>query len=219
MVRTKKSADEKANTLTVGFLLTFLGGFLDAYTFYNRGRVFANGQAGNVLFFAYEIVEKKFIESLHHFLPLLAFVLGISLAHIIKFIYSKINETGNPRRIIVFSEIILLFVTGFFSHHFDIEASIVVSIACSFQVAAFREVAGVPYSSTMCLGNLRNMGDKLFDCFHKHNIAALKKFLPYIFIIVAYIIGASVCVMLLQMFDIRTIWFSVMALLLCVMIL
>lgn len=39
----------------IGLALTFIGGFIDAYTFVQRGGVLAAGQTGNLIFLSVDI--------------------------------------------------------------------------------------------------------------------------------------------------------------------
>ncbi len=39
--------------------LTFIGGFIDAYTYVQRGRVLAAGQTGNIVFLSVDIARQN----------------------------------------------------------------------------------------------------------------------------------------------------------------
>lgn len=43
-----------SESVHLGILLAIVGGFLDAYTFIERGGVFANAQTGNIVLFGVE---------------------------------------------------------------------------------------------------------------------------------------------------------------------
>jgi uncharacterized membrane protein YoaK (UPF0700 family) len=59
--------------LLVGALLTFVGGFLDAYTFVGHA-VFANAQTGNVVLFGVETASRHWHAALLRLIPIAAFV-------------------------------------------------------------------------------------------------------------------------------------------------
>ena len=46
---TDQKRGQMSESLAIGLLLALTGGFLDAYTYVARGRVFANAQTGNIL--------------------------------------------------------------------------------------------------------------------------------------------------------------------------
>ena len=66
-------------TLLVGALLTFVGGFLDAYTFVSHA-VFANAQTGNVVLFGVETASRHWHAALLRLIPIAAFVVGVVAA-------------------------------------------------------------------------------------------------------------------------------------------
>ena len=59
MNRIIKIHKQPSDTFRLGMLLSMTGGFVDAYTFILRGRVLANAQTGNIVFFGLRLIEKK----------------------------------------------------------------------------------------------------------------------------------------------------------------
>ena len=72
-----------SETLIVGILLTIVGGFLDAYTYLFRGKVFANGQTGNLVLLGIFFSQQDFRRASYYLLPITAFLLGVFLKPII----------------------------------------------------------------------------------------------------------------------------------------
>ena len=68
-----------ADSLQMGLLLAATGGFLDAYTYVARGRVFANAQTGNLVLLGLRAFETD-PQALRYLVPVCAFVLGIVLS-------------------------------------------------------------------------------------------------------------------------------------------
>ena len=64
----------------LGILLALSGGFMDAYSYIQRGHVFANAQTGNMLLFGINLSQLKFLDALQYAIPVIAFTLGIALA-------------------------------------------------------------------------------------------------------------------------------------------
>ena len=75
-----------SETHLLGLLLAVVGGFLDAYTYLCRGRVFANAQTGNIVLLGVNLTEQNWNRTFYYLMPIFAFVLGIlvclSLIHI-----------------------------------------------------------------------------------------------------------------------------------------
>ena len=59
---------------------------MDAYSYLARGKVFANAQTGNILLFGVNLADGDVDRALHYAVPVIAFAVGIALAHSIKII-------------------------------------------------------------------------------------------------------------------------------------
>ena len=193
MNRIIKIHKQPSDTFRLGMLLSMTGGFVDAYTFILRGRVLANAQTGNIVFFGLRLIEKKWGEALFYFIPIFSFVIGVLIAEYIrvKFNKSKIHW----RQIIILIEIFILFICAFIPMgNLDVFVNIAISFICSLQVQAFRKTNGNLSSTTMCTGNLRSASDFLFYYLTSGNKSekskAKKNSLIYFGLIFFFIIGA-----------------------------
>ena len=92
-------------SIRLSLVLAIIGGYLDAYTFIDRGKVFANAQTGNIVLLGMNIANGKLYNALLYFLLILAFVLGVLVSHYIKDIF-----TNNAEKIIIILEIIILLI-------------------------------------------------------------------------------------------------------------
>ena len=147
---------QMSETYIIGMILAVVGGFLDAYTYISRGKVFANAQTGNIVLLGVNFAEGEFKEAAFYLLPILAFFVGIIGAEMIKKRH-KYNENIHWRQIVIIIEIIALLIVGFIpSGRFDMLSNILISFVCSLQVESFRKVNGNAYATTMCTGNLRS---------------------------------------------------------------
>lgn len=63
-----------SETFCLGALLAVIGGFLDAYTYLTRGRVFANAQTGNLVLLAMNLAGGQFQKAQYYLIPILAFI-------------------------------------------------------------------------------------------------------------------------------------------------
>ena len=77
-----RAGHQMSETLFLGALLTVTGGFLDAYTYLCRGKVFANAQTGNIVLLGVKLAEGQFDALLHYLIPILAFALGVVVAEL-----------------------------------------------------------------------------------------------------------------------------------------
>ena len=67
-----KHSLQMSETLRLGIILALSGGFMDAYSYLERGNVFANAQTGNLLLFGVNLAEGNYFAMLSaSYLPIL----------------------------------------------------------------------------------------------------------------------------------------------------
>lgn len=184
-------SNQMSDNFITGSVLALTGGFLDAYTYICRGKVFANAQTGNIVLFGVRLSEKNFMGAAQYVAPIIAFVLGIILANAVRLKY-KDTQMLHWRQIIVGLELaVLLIVANMPQGNLDSIANIAVSFVCSLQVESFRTVNGYAYASTMCTGNLRSATERMFNYFKTNKSEELKAGFHYYGIILFFIAGAA----------------------------
>lgn len=195
----------------VGMILTCVGGFLDAYTYFCRGKVFANAQTGNLVLLGIKIAHGNFLDALYYFIPIIAFVIGILFSECIKTKCNKFRKF-HWRQIIVGFEILVLFFIAYIPDgKYNIIANVLVSFVCSLQVQSFRKIKGKTYASTMCTGNLRSGTEHLSNfLFREDKLDKTELFhaLKYYTIIFIFLVGAGLGALITEMFGIRAIFFA-----------
>ena len=193
--------------MPTGIFLTLSGGFQDAYTYYTRGKVFANAQTGNIILLGHNEMNGDFTDAFRYLAPVLAFAGGIYISEVIRGIYREYGKL-HWRQIVVALEILLLFVVGFLPQSMNMAANILVSFVCAMQVEAFRKMKGSAYASTMCIGNLRSATEMLYRYRHTKEKGCLEKCLRYYGVILVFGIGAALGSLMTSLFKERTIWIS-----------
>lgn len=202
----QKQMSESFWTIT---FLTLSGGFQDAYTYFSRGKVFANAQTGNMVLMAANVVDGNMSGFLRYLFPVLAFSLGIVCAAWIK---NRVKTLSlHWRQSVVLVELVLLLITPFIQ--LDYLANSLVSFACAMQLQSFRKVHGYPFASTMCIGNLRSGLDCLVSSFETNDPAKRHRAFQYFRIILTFIIGAGLGKWACDGFGRFAIWGSVLLLL------
>lgn len=210
MIHTKTS-----DSVRLGILLAIVGGFLDSYTFICRGGVFANAQTGNIVLIGVEITKGNLGQAAIALLPVLAFIAGIIITERIKDISPSSSFITETERIILIIEIIVLFIIGFVPtsvpHIFVI---IPISFVSSVQIASFGKLVDSPYSTTMCTGNLRSASQAAYIAFTKKDSCSAIKTARYAIVIVSFIVGAYLGGLLTIWVGVKSIWFTVIVLIL-----
>ena len=198
---------QMSESFVTAIFLSLSGGLQDAYTYFFRGKVYANAQTGNIVMLSQHLFTGDFLKALHYLIPLVAFASGILAAELFREHFQSLKAL-HWRQMIVLAEILLLFSVGFFPQELNLLANAVVSFSCAMQVQTFRKVNGYAYASTMCIGNMRSGMDSLCSWVLNRNPAALKKSLYYWGIILLFALGAGLGSLTLDLCGAKAIWLS-----------
>ena len=202
-----KARGQMSESLLTAAFIILSGGLQDAYTYLCRGKVFANGQTGNIVLFSTYLFEGDAARSVHYLIPVLSFMLGVFAAECVHRHY-KYMEKVHWRQLIILGEIVLLFLVGFLPQESNNAANAIVSFVCAMQVQTFRKVRGHAYASTMCVGNMRSGTEALCVYFHTHDRAVRQKALTYFGVIGLFAVGAGFGALLASVLTERLIWIS-----------
>lgn len=186
-----KTHGQMSDALPTAMLLTFSGGFQDAYSYCVRGKVYANAQTGNIVLMSGHIFAGDWADALRYLIPLLAFACGVFAAEQAKAGSGRLRVV-HWRQMILLGEIALLFAVGFLPPQLDFLANALISFSCAMQVQAFRKAKGIPYASTMCIGNLRSGIEALSAWLRTRNPELLPTAGQYFGVIVLFAVGAGV---------------------------
>ncbi len=176
---------------SVGLLLAFVGGFLDAHTYIARGGVFANAQTGNIVMLGISFCQMNFAKSLYYLTPIFAFTFGIFITEILKRRFSD-------RRFITWidvsliTETMILIILAFLPIEIPNEiVNVTISFVCSMQVNSFRRIKGAAFSTTMCTGNLRSGCESLYLFLSERDSEAGARAGRYFLVVGVFILGAG----------------------------
>ncbi|MCH3960810.1 MAG: DUF1275 domain-containing protein [Solobacterium sp.] len=210
-----KTKQMSESLLTIS-CITLSGGFQDAYTYFARGKVFANAETGNIVLMASHFCDLDFIGALHYFVPLLFFIFGVFIAEQIEG-YHKHRKNIHWRQIVLVPEILLLLISGFLSEDLNLLVNSMISFACAMQVQAFRRWNGNSYASTMCIGNIRSGVANFSAYLRDKDPHALRRCADYFIVIFIFFIGTGLGFIAVKYFHLQAIWFSCAALTLAVL--
>ena len=198
---------QTSESFRLSAILSFSGGFQDAYTYNVRDHVFANAQTGNVVLMSQNFMQGNAVMGFHYMFPLLSFAAGIFIAEQIENKFK--NSKGiHWRQIILFIEMLMLGLVGFMPLKLNMIANMLVSFSCAMQVQTFRKVHGYGYASTMCIGNLRSGTESLSHYLRNKDKESLYKALHFWGIIIIFAIGAGIGGVLSNIWGIKTILVS-----------
>ncbi len=201
----------KAERLATGLGLAVVGGFLDTYTYFTRGGVFANAQTGNLVLLGISAARGELYRAGQYLIPVLAFALGVVATEGLR----ARRGAGDWQRTVLLLEAAILTVVGLLPPAFpDFVVNVTVSFLCSMQVNSFRLLEGMPYATTMCTGNLRSCAYHLGQRLFAGERAGTGRAARYLWVMLAFCAGAALGVPATQWAGGRAVWLCVLPLLL-----
>ena len=180
-----------SESIKVGIFLALSGGFMDAYSYINRGKVFANAETGNIILMALKVCEGKFFEAVNYLIPIISFAVGVAICEIIKYRKERINMI-HWRQILVLFEIFAFIVVGFLPQEMNRVANSIISMISGIQFATFPKIRGTAIATTMCTGNLKTGTQNMYRGIKTGDRSAIEKGLYYYVCILVFIAGTAI---------------------------
>ena len=175
---------KKSNVISLisALLLTFAGGFVDAYTFIYRDGVFATMQTGNLIKFFIALTNGTF--KLLFLLPIIFFIIGCLIAALLR--KSKFQS-----HIALLSLVVISLLAGFCPQKeaWNIVCVCSLSLVGAMQFEAFRRCLTYRYTSTMCTNNMRLFAVGIAE-------KDINKVILYVSIITMFVVGIVIGVLL-----------------------
>ena len=193
-------------------LITVAGGFLDAYTYLTRGKVFATAQTGNIVLMGLRLAEGQLSLVLFYFIPVLAYALGVLAAEFLKAYLARHPRLYWKQAVLGVDCLLLLAVAFVPSGALDPAVNVAVSFISALQMQSFRSLRGSAYASTMCTGNLRSGSEELSRYLRTGHPDALASALGYYAIILFFALGAVLSAILTRCFGVYSVLFSLLPL-------
>lgn len=200
-----------SESIRLGMILSFTGGFLDAYSYLARGGVFANAETGNIVLMGIHMAQGNWKRALMYLVPVTAFALGVFTAELLR------ERMGEQSRIhwkegVLWLEIVIIFLAGLLPQQYNSLVNLLIAFICAMQVEAFRKMHGMAFATTMCTGNLRSGTELLALSFFGHDKEKRTNGLWYYWINGIFIVGAAAGTVFCRIFGERAIWCCILSL-------
>jgi uncharacterized membrane protein YoaK (UPF0700 family) len=144
-------------SLLHGALLACVGAFFDAFTFIEKGRVFANAMTANVVLLGVNAGKADWRQCFNHFLPIVAFTLAIITAATLNRIRTR-HPLYRPASMCVLIEIFFLLVAGGLPEGLpDYYFTLSISYMATLQNTIFTNIEKQTINTVMMTGNLRKL--------------------------------------------------------------
>lgn len=158
-----RTALAPSQRMRVAYILTLVGGYLDAYTYFERGGVFANAQTGNIVKLGIALANGTRELYLFYLIPIMSFAVGIFVALAIE---ERLTQRGLRlvRRSVLAVEMCVLVAVGLIplGEEGDLLANSMVAFVSALQFETFNTFHGEAINTMMSTGNLRKCVDHLF---------------------------------------------------------
>ena len=174
----------------LNLLITVAGGYMDAYSYLSRGKVFATGQTGNFVLLAVHLARADTLMVLNYLTPILLFWLGIFASMHMRHKYFRASQYLWERETL-WAEILLFLLIGFLPDTVpNVLVNSLISFCAAMQYCCFRSIdSQTAYASIFCTGNMRSCAEQLYLGLVQKEPAALKNGLRYLKILGAFFWG------------------------------
>jgi uncharacterized membrane protein YoaK (UPF0700 family) len=189
-MKDEASAYDPGAGLACGVLLTFVGGYLDAYTYLDYGGIFANTQSGNIILAAIALADRQWHVAAHHLPSVLALVVGTFFARWVQSAFMN-RRLDAQQACLAFEALILLATMAISGHAPNYIVTVPISFAAAVQWTAFETVGSWPYMSVATTGNIRRLADALFSLRLAHTGSASFRAQTFACISLGFAIGAT----------------------------
>lgn len=185
--------------IIAGILLAFVGGSIDAYTYTCRGEVFASMQTGNLLKLGIGIINGGQTAWYMYIIPIVFFAAGVVISEILMNVSSR-EQIALRKKYFVVAEIFVIALAAFLpTGKFNVAVNSVISFFCAMQYNFFKKLDSLPVATTMCTGNLRSLCEYVSKYFIYKDKKYMKNAIKYLFLILFFVIGATVMTLFISM--------------------
>lgn len=172
-------------------IMTFVGGYMNGYTYITRNNILANMHTANMSKLGINIALGNWQEALRYFIPIVACILGAVFSELVKSMIIKCKYIGDWRKVALVIESIGLFFIGLIPTSFpDIFVTNLVSFFMGYQLCLFKECLGIGFNTTICTGNIRNVGLLLYNVLDEKSKNSIKKLLTFTILTFSFAVGA-----------------------------
>ena len=189
----------------IGLALTFIGGFIDAYTFVQRGGVLAAGQTGNLIFLSVDIARQNLPGALTKVLTVVGFMLGVTSVRVLKY---HVQPRSHYWRLASLAGgcAVCLLVGALPASVPNLVITPPLALVMAMQTTAFGTIVGHGYNNVFSTGNLKKATSALAAYGLSSDPEQLLTSRIYFELVGSFTGGALVSAVLQNWLATRTIW-------------
>ncbi len=199
----EQAAVERARRAKVpvrlGLTVICAGGFMDAYSYLLHDHVFATGQTGNIVLLCMNLAEGQWVGVAHYLVSILAFVLGIMLSrHVLVRVHGRATHRMQ-RWVAVFEAAAFAAIAVLPVWVPDLLVNSAIAFCAAVSYENFRQFGTKSaYASVFCTGNLRSLGETLYDGLFEKDRHELHRSARYAGLVASFCVGAVACKLLID---------------------
>lgn len=182
----------------LGLIVICAGGFMDAYSYLLHDHVFATGQTGNIVLLCMNLADGAWLGVSHYLVSILAFVAGIMLSrHVLVRVHGRATHRMQ-RWVAVFEALAFAVVALLPEGAPDLLVNSAISFCAAVSYENFRQFGTrSAYASVFCTGNLRSLGETLYDGIFEKDRHELHRSARYAGLAASFCVGAVACKLLI----------------------
>ena len=101
----EKIKEEVPEKLRIAVLLSFISGYINAFTYNNAGELFAGAQTGNVIFMALHFAKGNLEKAVEFLIPIISFMMGQIFIYCFRNFFQRRGHKGY-----IHSSLLMLFI-------------------------------------------------------------------------------------------------------------
>lgn len=186
---------------------TFLMGFIDAYTFLEKGGVFVSAQTGNMVAFSSKLFTGQFSQAAGHIAVFVGFALGAFGG---EWLMEKVSgSTRKKYQAILLLQSLLLFIFALFQKQiFDSLIVFLLGALAGFELTIFRKIGITTVNDGIMTGNTKNLMNNLYKWLIDKDQTAANDFLDLGLGILVFILGVGIGSLVVLLNASLALWFS-----------
>lgn len=193
---------QASETRLFALILTFSGGFIDAFTYISGGHTMAAAQTGNIIFLSAALADHNFVDAANKLSALIAFVIGVAMVSVFHtLLHNNYWRAACLVPILIIGALIGL-LPGQLPNYLVVPA---VSFGLAMQNAAFSKIEGLGYNSVFTTGNVKKATVAWSEYYFHHDKSQKKAADNYLAIVLCFASGAIISAQLLPLMGKRTI--------------
>lgn len=172
-------------------IITIVGGYMNGYTYITRHNILSNMHTANMSKLGINIALGQWQDALNYFIPIVACILGATFSELVRALLIRHKFRGDWRKLALVLEAIALFFIGLLPTSFpDIIVTNLVSFFMGYQLCLFRNYLGIAFNTTICTGNIRNVGQLLYNASDEKSKDSIRKLIIFTCLTFSFAVGA-----------------------------